>query len=134
MSVARGRSRLRGGIGIMLAFLLVIACRVTVVQGLDPTSLAIAANELRTQSTVLAASRGKIVDKDGVVLADSIIRYDIVGSPRENTSNATFLRRGEDGSVVTVDRDTGLRELAQLLGRADEDVRKAMEGDSQFAY
>ncbi|MET4619858.1 cell division protein FtsI (penicillin-binding protein 3) [Arthrobacter sp. 2762] len=134
MSVARGRSRLRVGIGIMLAFLLVIACRVIVVQGLDPTSLAIAANELRTQSTVLAASRGKIVDKDGVVLADSIIRYDIVGSPRENTSNATFLRRGEDGSVVTVDRDTGLRELAQLLGRADEDVRKAMEGDSQFAY
>ena len=130
----RGTSRLRIGLGIMLAFLLVLACRVVIVQGFDPTGLANAANDLRTQSSVLGASRGKIVDASGVVLAESIIRYDIVGSPRENNGAETFPRLGSDGTIGDVARDDGLSELAQALGRSVEDMKTALTGDGQFVY
>jgi cell division protein FtsI (penicillin-binding protein 3) len=130
----RDKFRLRIGMGIMLAFLLVIAGRVIVVQGFDPTGLANAANDLRTQSSVLGASRGKILDASGVVLAESIIRYDIVGSPRENTGAETFPRLASDGTIGDVSRDDGLNELAQALDRSVEELKTALTGDSQFVY
>lgn len=120
--------------GLMLTFLVAIAVRVIFVQGFDPTRLAGAANDLRTQSSVLGASRGKIVDASGVVLAESIIRYDIVASPRENNGSETFPRLASDGTVGDVTRDEGLRELAQALGRSVEEVKTALTGDSQFVY
>ena len=120
--------------GVMLVFLLVIAGRVIVVQGLDPNGLAEAGDALRTQSSVLGASRGKILDASGVVLAESIIRYDIIGSPRENAANLSFPRQTADGTIADIDRDTGLRDVAEALGRSDEDIRTAMKGDSQFAF
>ncbi|NWL32646.1 peptidoglycan glycosyltransferase [Paenarthrobacter nitroguajacolicus] len=118
----------------MLAFLVVIAGRVIVIQGFDPTGLAAAANDLRTQSSVLGASRGTIVDASGIVLAESIIRYDIVGSPRENSAAETFQRLATDGTIDDVSRGDGLNELAHALGRPVEDIRTALSGDSQFTY
>ncbi|KIA73409.1 peptidoglycan glycosyltransferase [Arthrobacter sp. MWB30] len=134
MLIKQGKTRLRIGIGIMLALLAVIACRLIVVQGFDPTGLANAANDLRTQSSVLGASRGTIVDASGVVLAESIIRYDIVGSPHENNAADTFPRLGPDGTVSVVAREKGLSELAQALNRSVEDIRTALSGDGQFVY
>lgn len=130
----QGKDRLRVGMGIMLVFLVVLAGRVVVVQGFDPAGHAPAANEMRTQSSILGASRGMIMDASGVVLAESIIRYDIVGSPRENQGAETFPRLASDGTIGDVAREDALSELAQALGRSVEDMRTALTGDSQFVY
>jgi len=129
----RGLFRLRMGLVIMLSLLLVIAGKVIVVQGFDRPGRAAAADEMRMQSSVLGAVRGPILDAEGVVLAESIIRYDIVGSPEVNTAAPTFARRAPDGTIEEVERDAGLRELAQALDLPELDIQTVMTGEGRFA-
>jgi cell division protein FtsI (penicillin-binding protein 3) len=118
----------------MLILLLIVAGRVVVIQGFDPGGLASAAADKRTQSSVLASERGKILDANGSVLAQSIIRYDIVGAPNENTASDTFKRADTEGNVVVVNRETGLKQLAAALGQTEESIRKALSGEAKFSY
>lgn len=118
----------------MLALLVVVAGRVVVVQGFDPEGLALTAADKRTQVSVLASERGKILDVNGAVLAQSIIRYDIVGAPNVNTPFETFKRLKDDGTTVVVSREEGLRDLAAALGRPVPTVRDLLTGDGKFAY
>lgn len=98
----------------MLALLLGLAVKIVVIQGFDPDRFAAKATDKRTQASVLAAERGKILDMNGAVLAQSIVRYDIVGAPNVNTPFQMFKRFNEDNIPVEVTRDQGLRELADL--------------------
>ncbi|MET1085634.1 MAG: penicillin-binding protein 2 [Arthrobacter sp.] len=118
----------------MVALLLVVAARVLVVQGFDPESFASKAADRRTQVSVLASERGQILDMNGAVLAQSIVRYDIVGAPNVNTAFDTFRRVNKDGSVVEVTRDQGIRELADLLTTRESDVRDSLTGEGLFTY
>jgi cell division protein FtsI (penicillin-binding protein 3) len=126
--------RVRFGFCFMVALLVVVACRVVVVQGFDPESFASKAASKRTQVSVLASERGQILDRNGTALAQSIVRYDIVGAPNVNTATDTFRRVNEDGSVAKVTRDEGLAELADLLGQYEPDLRETLTGDGKFAY
>lgn len=83
--------------GFMLALLLVVGGRVVVVQGLDPEGLASTAVNRRTQSSVLASERAQILDSNGTVLVQSIVRYDIVGAPDVSTASDTFKRHAGHG-------------------------------------
>ncbi|NSX37185.1 penicillin-binding protein 2 [Pseudarthrobacter oxydans] len=118
----------------MVALLVVLACRVVVVQGFDPESYASQAATKRTQVSVLASERGQILDRNGTILAQSVVRYDIVGAPNVNTSTDTFRRVNDDGTVSRVTRDEGLQQLADLLDLPEPDVRDLLTGDSQFTY
>jgi cell division protein FtsI (penicillin-binding protein 3) len=118
----------------MLALLMVVGVRGIVIQGFDPNGLASAAAEKRTQISVLASERGKILDANGSILAQSIVRYDIVGAPNENTGSDTFKRVDSEGSTVVVNRDMGLRELASVLGQSEDTVRNALTGEAKFSY
>lgn len=131
---AGGVRRLRVGFGVMLGLLVLVAGRVVIVQGIDPEGLALAATELRTATSRLASTRGDILDTNGVVMARSIVKYDIVASPKNNTSALTFERRDADGSKVEMTRDAGIKELADVVGRSEEDIRNALTGEGQFSY
>lgn len=129
-----GNRRVRLGFVVMLALLLVLGGRLFFVQGLDPDGLAAEAVNTRSYSSVLASERGKILDSKGTVLAQSIINYDIVGTPVVNTGMDTFERINAEGDLVDVPRDTGLDELAQALGKPVGEIRSALTGDGQFSY
>jgi cell division protein FtsI (penicillin-binding protein 3) len=118
----------------MVALLLVVGCRVVVIQGFDPESYASKAADRRTQVSALASERGAIVDRNGTVLAQSTVRYDIVGTPKVNSTTDTFRRVDGSGSVRTVTRDQGLQDLAGVLDLPEPEVRGLLTGDGLFTY
>lgn len=133
-SRAAGR-RLRLGLAFLLALLMIITGKLFFVQGLDVGGLAEAAVSQRTVVQTLAATRGEILDANGKVLAQSIIRYDITASPKNNTAADNFKRRNDaTNKLEDVSRDQGIQELAKVLGLDEVEVRKAVTGDGDFSY
>ena len=128
-------SRLRLGLGIMLALLFVVGGKLFLVQGLDVRGMAAAALDKRMTLTVLPAERGSIRDARGTVLANSVIRYNVVADQTVNTRTETFKRLemvdGEE-SLVDVTRDQGIAELAAALGMDEGDVRDALTGEQRY--
>ena len=118
----------------MLALLLVVLGRVTIVQGFDPAGYANEAADRRTQSLAIASERGRILDANGNVLAQSVVRYDIVGDPQLNTATDSFRRLDSQGDIEEVDREQGLKELAEVLATEEESVKEALTGDGRFSY
>ncbi|TAP40608.1 penicillin-binding protein 2 [Arthrobacter sp. S39] len=119
----------------MLTLLLVVGGKLFLVQGLDVGGMAEAALNKRMTQTVLPAERGSILDADGTVLANSVIRYNVVVDQTVNTKTETFKRlETVDGQekLVDVSRDQGISELAGALGMDKDDVRKAVTGESRY--
>ena len=129
-----GRGRMRIGFVIMLAFLLVIAGKLVMIQGLDVGNMAEAAETQRTVVQKLPAVRGKIVDADGKVLAESILRYDITVS-QINNAMPEYKHWNQTTKVMdTFSRDQGLQKVATVLGMPFEDVKKNATGTKDFNY
>ncbi|MET3175231.1 UNVERIFIED_ORG: cell division protein FtsI (penicillin-binding protein 3) [Arthrobacter sp. UYCu721] len=127
--------RLRLGLGIMLTLLLVVGGKLFFVQGLDVGGMAAAALDYRMRETSLPAERGSILDADGTVLANTVIRYNVVVDQRVNTKTETFPRfENVDGKdkVVEVTREQGLRELVAALGMDLDAVRAAVTGEQPY--
>lgn len=131
--VPNATRRLRLGLGIMLTLLLVVGGKLFLVQGLDVGGMAEAALNKRMTQTVLPAERGSILDSNGVVLANSLIRYNLVVDQVTNTKTEKFWRlvEGQD-KLVEVTRDQGISELALVLGMDADDLRKAVTGESKY--
>ncbi|MDQ0679143.1 cell division protein FtsI (penicillin-binding protein 3) [Arthrobacter pascens] len=135
VKVPNATKRLRLGLGIMLSLLLVVGGKLFLVQGLDVGGMAEAALTLRMKETVLPAERGSILDDRGTVLANSVIRYNVVVDQKVNTKTEKFPRlETVDGKekIVEISRDQGISELASALGMATGDVRKAVTGDQRY--
>ncbi|MGO4187246.1 peptidoglycan D,D-transpeptidase FtsI family protein [Pseudarthrobacter sp. TAF60_1] len=127
--------RLRLGLGIMLTLLLVVGGKLFMVQGLDVGGMAAAALDYRMRETSLPAERGSILDANGTVLANSVIRYNVVVDQTVNTKTETFKRLAKvDGKdkLVDVSRDEGLKELAGVLGMDQDAVRNAVTGEQRY--
>ncbi|SLK05187.1 peptidoglycan D,D-transpeptidase FtsI family protein [Arthrobacter sp. P2b] len=131
--VPNATKRLRLGLGIMLTLLLVVGGKLFLVQGLDVGGMAAAALDKRMTQTVLPAERGSILDSSGTVLANSVIRYNVVVDQRLNTKTETFKRLDEaKEKLVDVSRDQGLTELAAVLGMEKDAIVDAVTGDSRY--
>ena len=134
-NVPSATRRLRLGLGIMLTLLLVVGGKLFLVQGLDVGGMAAAALDYRMRETSLPAERGSILDANGAVLANSVIRYNVVVDQTVNTKTETFQRLAKvDGKdkLVDIPRDQGLRELAAALGMDLDAVRTAVTGDQRY--
>jgi cell division protein FtsI (penicillin-binding protein 3) len=119
----------------MLTLLLVVGGKLFLVQGLDVGGMAEAALNSRMTRTVLPAERGSILDSRGTVLANSVIRYNVVVDQRVNTKTETFKRLDTvDGKekLVDVSRDQGLTELAAALGMEKDAIRDAVTGEQPY--
>ncbi|TLM71981.1 penicillin-binding protein 2 [Pseudarthrobacter sp. NamB4] len=131
--VPNATKRLRLGLGIMLTLLLVVGGKLFLVQGLDVGGMAEAALNSRMKQTVLPAERGSILDSSGTVLANSVIRYNVVVDQRVNTKTETFKRLDESKEkLVDVSREQGLRELAAALGMETDAIREAVTGEQPY--
>jgi cell division protein FtsI (penicillin-binding protein 3) len=117
---------------VILGFAFVIATlfigRLVVIQVIDAPRLNAEAEDRRSFTRVLPGVRGSVVDANGVVMAESVERYDITASPRHV---GEFLRDG-----VTITPDQALAEIANLTGARVDDMRKAIDKDptSDFTY
>nr|WP_157884213.1 penicillin-binding protein 2 [Arthrobacter alpinus] len=123
----------------MMAFLMLIAGRLVMVQGLDVGNMAQAAENQRTVEQTLPAVRGKIIDAKGNVLAESIIRFDITVAQNNLAEVEDFEHRevNPDTGEVTktvYTKDQGLAQLAGVLGLTFEDVKKKATGTANFNY
>ncbi|PNI08039.1 peptidoglycan glycosyltransferase [Arthrobacter sp. AFG7.2] len=131
--VPNATKRLRLGLGIMLTLLLVVGGKLFLVQGLDVGGMAEAALNSRMKQTVLPAERGSILDSKGTVLANSVIRYNVVVDQRVNTKTETFKRLDDaKEKLVDVSRDQGLTELAAALGMEKDAIREAVTGQQPY--
>ena len=131
--VPNATQRLRLGLGIMLTLLLVVGGKLFLVQGLDVGGMAEAALNSRMKQTVLPAERGSILDSRGTVLANSVIRYNVVVDQRVNTKTENFKRLDDaKEKLIDVSREQGLTELAAALGMEKDAIREAVTGQQPY--
>ncbi|GHD00938.1 peptidoglycan D,D-transpeptidase FtsI family protein [Zhihengliuella salsuginis] len=114
-----GHRRLRVGLTLCLALLLVLTGRLFFVQGLDPEAIAQEATSNRTRTDLIAPKRGDIIDTEGRTLATSVIRYDLVVDQKWYEDE--FQRRNpETGDREDVTMDETIAVLSDLLGQDTE--------------
>lgn len=89
--MGRPALRLRLTFGVMAVVLSLFAGRLIVLQGVDPDSYALAATKENTRPFVLQASRGAILDRNGVPLSVSEDAVAITADPTLTSKVATQL-------------------------------------------
>jgi len=110
------RRRLALTVVMVFAILAVFAVRLVDIQVVRAGELAAGAAEHRTRDVVVYGTRGSIVDHDGVVLADSVQRFDITASPVNVPFGATTDMR-RDGEWVQVPTSDAIAAIAALTGQ-----------------
>jgi len=119
-------------VGIILLAVFAVAAlfigRLVFIQVFDAGRLNAEADDRRSLTREQLGIRGSIVDANGIVLAESVERYDITASPRHANE---FLR---DGATVSVDQ--ALAEIAAVTGGRVSEMRDSLEEDptANFAY
>ncbi len=129
MELSSGFSRRVGF--ILLAVFAVAALfigRLAFIQVFDAGRLNAEAEDRRSLTREQVGVRGSIVDANGIVLAESVERYDITASPRHANE---FLRDG-----VTVSVEQALTEIAAVTGGRVTEMRDSLAEDpsANFAY
>lgn len=122
--------RLRFGLVVLLALMLVLGGRLFVIQAVDPDGLAQAALQSRLRTVPIAPLRGDIVDAKGNVLATSVERFDITVDQRQVKDR--FQRSAADGSKTWINKDQAVTELARALGQDEDNVRTSITGDDPY--
>jgi cell division protein FtsI (penicillin-binding protein 3) len=120
-------------VAIMLAVFIIRLVDIQVVRAstLNTQSL----GKMSIPSTVFS-TRGDIVDRNGVVLAQAQMRYNITASPR----NAQDFQRTVDGQKVTITPSQAAQEIAAITKQNPNDLITALNTaladnpNSDFAY
>ncbi|MFC7402152.1 peptidoglycan D,D-transpeptidase FtsI family protein [Citricoccus sp. GCM10030269] len=126
---ASGR-RLRFGILIALALLVVLGLRLVFIQGVDASGHAQKAMDERLKSVTVKPERGSILDSQGRVLAASVARYDLVADQRLVKDYRVW--DDESASMKDVELDDSLQKLSALLGMDVDELRERMVGDRPY--
>ncbi|PRY68532.1 cell division protein FtsI (penicillin-binding protein 3) [Glaciihabitans tibetensis] len=126
------RRRMALTIIAVLAVVAVFTVRLIDIQVVRASELSAAAVSNRSIPVTTYGTRGEIVDTNGVVLADSVDRFDITVSPMDV---GDFDRATDDGSVeVTVAE--ALAEIGALTGQSVDELMAPISADPEanFAY
>lgn len=118
------------GVTAFLGALAVLAGRLFYVQAIDPVGRAESSLEQRRRTQTVPALRGEILDASGTVLARSIQRYKITV---DQTAVAPYKRLGKDNRKEEVSPGQLVYDLADLLDKPDDEIKKAMDGNSKYA-
>ncbi|MCU1406340.1 MAG: penicillin-binding protein 2 [Glaciihabitans sp.] len=126
------RARLALTIIAVFAVVIVFGVRLVDIQVVRADALSTAAAENRSIPVTTYGTRGEILDTNGVVLADSVDRFDITVSPMDVDD---FTRKTDDGTV-TITVDEALAEIGALTGQTVEDLQTPIgaDPDANFAY
>ena len=125
---------------VVLAFVVflvsVFVIRLIDIQVIEAAALTQQSVDKRSIPTTVYAKRGQITDKNGIVLADSVMRYNVTVSPK----NAKDFLRQTDRSEVTITPQQAAIEIGTLTGQEPEEILKiiadalAENPKSDFAY
>lgn len=116
---------------IVVALLSLCAIRLIDLQIVNGPTLAAQGEAVRTQRTTISAKRGTIRDSTGVVLADSILTYDIAVN---QVNIRSYVHYDDEGQIVGRGAAEAARQLAPLLKMDEAELGGALVGDSTYAY
>ncbi|QPK82192.1 penicillin-binding protein 2 [Schaalia sp. ZJ405] len=105
--------------------------RLVSLQIVEGPTLAAEGQAVRTQRSDVAARRGKIMDATGVVLADSILTYDIAVN---QVNIRSYVHYDKEGNVVGRGPAEAARQLAGLLDMDAAELGGLLIGDSTYSY
>jgi Cell division protein FtsI/penicillin-binding protein 2 len=120
------RRRLAVAVLLTFAIVSVFVVRLVDIQVVRAAEFNDASLNRRAVELAVAAPRGRIVDEHGVVLADSVTRYDITASPKYA---AEFTRKDKDGAETKVSVLQAVTEIAELTGTSANDLLLAVTKD-----
>lgn len=109
---------------LVLVLLMVCAGRLVYVQAFAGPALAAEALKGRTVTLVVPAERGEILDREGVVLATSVERWNIVVNPKQL---AHWKKDGDSAADAA-------QLLAPLLSTSAAELGPKLIGDTTFRY
>ena len=136
-SPRRSRRRLALAIVIVFAIVGVFAVRLVDIQLVRADQLTSDALSKRSVKTPNYAARGDIVDTNGVVLADSVNRYDVTVSPAnfaKINDAGGFKRTAKDGTKTTVTVMQAATEIAALTKQDPATVYKSLTDNPASNY
>jgi len=128
-------TRRRLGVAILLtvAIVSVFVVRLVDIQVVRAADLNVQSLDKRAIAQSIPAPRGQIVDTNGVVLADSVTRYDITASPIDVGAFDRTDDAGESHEISVLD---AISDIATLTGEDANELLLAVTTDptSNFAY
>jgi cell division protein FtsI (penicillin-binding protein 3) len=132
-SPRRTRRRLVLAVLMTVAIVSVFVVRLVDIQIVRADELNTASLNKRAVAQPIYAARGDIVDTHGVVLADSVIRYDITASPKNANG---FDRVGKDHEKESVSVFQAITEIAAITKQDASTMLQAVTKDrtSDFTY
>ncbi|MBB5632050.1 cell division protein FtsI (penicillin-binding protein 3) [Cryobacterium mesophilum] len=113
------RRRLAIAVVLTFAMVAVFVVRLVDIQVVRAADFNAESLNKRAIELTVSAPRGEIVDENGVVLADSVTRYDITASPR---NALPFKRTEKDGSTREISVFDAVSEIAALTGTKADDL------------
>lgn len=121
----------------LLAVVLLFGFRLIDLQIVHAGEISRVSNEKRSVRRVIYAHRGKILDRKGIVLAESVDRYDITISP---VNVRDFVRLDSSNNYVRVGVREAISQIAHIVGtdasilQRTLDAAIAKDKNSKFAY
>lgn len=115
----------------LLALMVVFAGRLVMVQGVHAADLSQVALAQRLVTSEIDTKRANIVDRNGVVLATSVKRYNVAVNQQRV---AGFTRTDKNGQVVAEGPLDAAKILAPILGLKESELAADMVGDSTWKY
>ncbi len=131
----RTRRRLAVTVFAVFAIVGVFVSRLIDIQVVQADQLTKAADARGLYTVTTYGTRGEIVDTNGVVLADSVDRFDITASPK-TVEPQGFTRTTKGGGTETVSVADAISEIAAITGSDPSALYAALTKDptSDFAY
>src|SRR5690606_26648781 len=128
------RRRLALAFIVTLAIMSVFTIRLIDLQVVRADELNDESRDKRAVAVTERAPRGAIVDRDGVVLAQSVTRYDITISPKHAKEFRRSVAEGEGTELVSVFQ--ALQEIAEITGAELEPMLATIKDnpESNHAY
>lgn len=125
MRVGQPRRRQLWLLAAVLVVLLGCAGRLVQVQLIDGARLAEQGREERSRTYPIHAARGKIVDANGLVLARSVMSYNVRVDQRQIPA---YTLKDADGEVVGTGAAAAAAQLAPILGLNAHELGAALNG------
>lgn len=121
---------------LIVALVVIFFGRLVDIQVVEASTLSAEALDKRSIPQTVYSQRGQIVDTNGAVLADSVMRYNITASPKNVKE---FLRKGDRADVVVTPQQAAT-EIGAITGQKPDEILKiiadalAADSNSDFVY